>query len=139
MIIKNLLGHKFLLIFVIAYTSLITWASLSKLMFPVKIMVEGADKIGHFIAYFVFTIVWFLFFFYSEKFKNSISQSLVKASVFCFIYGLLMEVMQVTLTNYRYAEWFDILANTSGIIIAVLLLKLFGYKLVIFKNHIYKP
>ncbi len=37
-----------------------------------------------------------------------------------FIYGLLIELLQST-TGYRYAEWGDVLANSIGIVIGILL------------------
>ncbi|WP_299219585.1 VanZ family protein [uncultured Aquimarina sp.] len=117
-----------MLIFV--YTSLIGWLSLAKVFIPVNISIEGSDKIGHLLAYFVFTIVWFLFFFYSEKLHKKFSQSLIWASILSFLFGILMELLQAVLTSYRSPEWNDVLANTSGIIFALIILKTLKNKLV---------
>ncbi len=135
MVIKRLLAHKTLFALLLLYTILITWASLARFIIPFKIDLTGGDKIGHYLAYFIFTMVWFLFFFFSEKRNENFKQSLVKSSVICFFYGGLMELLQMLLTNYRSPEWYDILANTSGIIFAVVLLKVFENKLIIFKKR----
>ncbi len=134
MIIKKLLGHKTLLWLLILYLIVITWASLARFIIPFEVGVKGSDKIGHFIAYFIFTLIWFSFLFFSEKRKETFKQSLIKSSLICFFYGGLMEILQMLLTNYRSPEWNDMLANTSGIIFAVILLKVFENKLIIFNN-----
>lgn len=128
--IKKLLGHKFLFALVIVATCALTWVSLSRIVIPVDIEVIGSDKIAHFIVYFIFTSIWFFFFFFSEKLNKTFKQSLIIASIFCVLYGMLMEVLQALLTNYRSSEWYDVIANTSGTIFAVLILSVFRKKLV---------
>ncbi len=130
MVIKRLLERKTLFVLVLLYTGLITWASLARLVLPVKVNVQGGDKVGHLIAYFIFTIVWFTFFFFRDRNDVYFNQSLIKASAICFFYGILMELLQTLLTSYRSSEWYDVLANTSGIIFAVFFLKVFENKLV---------
>ena len=130
MTIKPLLEHKYLLTLIIVYTGLISWLSLAKIIIPVKVNVEGSDKIGHLLAYFVFTIVWFLFFFYSKKQFRKFSQSWIWASLIGFLFGLLMEFLQASVTNYRSSDWQDAIANTTGIVFAVLLLNLIKKKLI---------
>ncbi|MFD2564087.1 VanZ family protein [Aquimarina rubra] len=122
--------HKFLLTLAFAYTSLVSWLSLARVFIPIDVQITGSDKIGHSLAYFVFTIIWFLFFFYSEKQHKEFSQSLIRASVFGFLFGILMELLQALLTTYRSPEWNDVLANTSGIIFALIILKVLKNKLV---------
>lgn len=137
MIIKTLLERKFLAILALLYTGLITWASLARIIInPINFNIKGSDKIAHFLAYFIFTLVWFMFWFFSKKSTTKFSKHLVKASVICFCYGLLMEVLQGLLTTYRSSEWFDVLANTSGIIFAVIILKLIENKLIIIRERL---
>ncbi len=83
-----------------------------------------SDKLAHFIAYFVLTTVWFSFLFFSERQNKNLKQSLWIASVMCVLYGILMEILQALLTTYRSSEWYDVIANTSGTIFAVLLIVL---------------
>jgi glycopeptide antibiotics resistance protein len=40
-----------------------------------------------------------------------------------FLFGVLMEVLQEVMTNYRTADVFDVLANISGIVLAYLFFK----------------
>jgi len=124
MIIKRLLEHKFLLALVIVYTGLISWLSLARIIIPVEIAVDGSDKIGHLLAYFVFTIVWFAFFFYSKKQSRKFAQSWMWASVLGFLFGILMEVLQASLTDYRSPDWLDVIANTTGVVLAIFLLNI---------------
>ncbi|MDH7445367.1 VanZ family protein [Aquimarina sp. 2201CG14-23] len=132
--IKSLLAHKNLLVLVLAYTTLIGWLSLAKVHIPIDSSIQGSDKVGHLLAYFVFTIVWFLFFFFSEKQNRSFAQSLMWAGILAFLFGILMEFFQAILTSYRSSEWYDVLANTSGIIFAAIVLKMLQNKLVRFKR-----
>ena len=118
-----------MLTLVIVYTGLISWLSLAKIIIPAEVNVEGSDKIGHLLAYFVFTIVWFLFFFYSKKQFRKFSQSWIWASLIGFLFGLLMEFLQSSMTNYRSSDWQDAIANTTGIVFAVLLLNLIKKKI----------
>jgi len=137
MVIKNLLAHKYLLTLALAYTSVICWLSLGKIIMFVDVSIKGSDKVGHLLAYFVFAIVWFLFFFYSEKQNKEFSKSLLWASVLGFLVGVLMEILQGVLTNYRNPDWYDILANTSGIIIAMLFLMMLKNKIVKVKMKLF--
>ena len=137
--IKKLLKDNYLFVLVVLSTGVLTWASLASFVIPINIEVQESDKIAHCIAYFVFAAIWFFFFFFSKKQNNNFKQSLIKSSIICFIYGVLMEVFQKFFTTYRYSDWWDIVANTSGIIFVVILLKLFENKLVIFKKNNFEP
>lgn len=130
--IKRLLEHKFLLFVVIMSTCVITWGSLGRINSPVTI--EGSDKVAHFIIYFVYATIWFLFLYLSHKMNKNLLQAIVLTFLVCFLFGLLMEYLQVTLTTYRGFEWNDVAANSSGIIIALLIFLLFKNKLKEFKQ-----
>jgi len=132
--IKRLLGHKILFVLVVLSTGMITWVSLAKISNPIDLDIKGSDKIAHAIVYFMFTNVWFFFFFFSDRNRMNFIQSITRASIVCFVYGALMETLQYFLTSYRSFEWNDMLANTSGIIFAALLLKVFENKLISFKE-----
>lgn len=136
MIIKHLLGHRFLFSLAILYTGIITWLSLAKVFIPINVQVEGSDKIGHLLAYFVFAIVWFLFFFFSTKKSRKFETSYIWAALFGFVYGILMEILQATLTSYRSPDWKDVIANTSGIVLAIFLLIILKNKIVIYKTNL---
>ena len=70
------------------------------------------DKIEHLIAYAVLTLIWLL------ALKNKVKISII--IICCIIYGVTIEFLQ-GLTSYRTFEFYDITANTLGILIALLI------------------
>jgi len=80
-----------------------------------------SDKIAHGIFYFVNTILCFLYFY-----KPELKGILLKVSLFSFVYGIIIEVLQLNLPFGRSAEIADVLANVTGILVAVLLIQ-FGF------------
>lgn len=108
----KLLSQGNLLIIAISITLGIVYLSLFK---PPKnvIEVDNIDKVYHFIAYFTLTFVWLITFY-----KNP-SKKLTVTSL-CILFGIIIEVLQSTLTNYRTADYIDIIANSIGVFIALL-------------------
>ncbi len=127
--IKNLLGHKYFFCVVLAYTGLIAWLSLAQLKVPQAMHFDASDKIGHLVAYFFFVLIWFVFLWFA-KWQYSFKKSILIAVCVGLVYGLLMEVLQSTLTNYRTADWLDMVANTTGALVAAVVLKLFQNKII---------
>ena len=41
----------------------------------------------------------------------------------CVFYGIIIEVLQTTLTTYRTASFLDVVANTVGVFLALLIFK----------------
>ena len=110
--IKNLLKDN-LNIIAILLTISIAILSLIKIE-KQPIQVNGLDKIQHALAYFVLTLLWLL----ALK-KAKIKVILVIIS--CFLYGIVIEALQVTTTSYRSGEVLDVVANSTGILIAYIL------------------
>ena len=73
---------------------------------------ENSDKVGHVLAYLVLCLVWYLAF----KTLNT-SKALIIASSFSVIYGIVLEVLQETLSDSRTSDVYDILANSVGVVI----------------------
>ncbi len=73
------------------------------------------DKIEHAIAYFVLTFLWLL------KFKKQSAKIIVLITV--VLYGVLLEVLQFKLTDYRTFDYMDMLANAFGALLAFLVFK----------------
>lgn len=73
------------------------------------------DKIGHFGAYAIFTLLIFNYF-NAKKIRRALFYALIIASS----YGFLMELLQKLLTSGREFDLYDALANSFGAIIAVL-------------------
>jgi VanZ family protein len=37
----------------------------------------------------------------------------------CIIYGIIIEVLQSVITDYRTGDYFDVMANTFGVLLAL--------------------
>ena len=74
---------------------------------------SSIDKVYHLFAYFTLTICW-LFSFYK---KPTLKYFIV---IGCIIYGIIIEVLQHTLTMYRTGDYKDVFANTLGIVLGLL-------------------
>jgi len=73
-----------------------------------------SDKLIHISAYLLISISWLLSF--KEKAKTLKVNSLIFISIFA--YGIIIEIFQGVFTSYRQFDYFDILANLVGIIVA---------------------
>ncbi len=77
------------------------------------------DKIYHFIAYSMFTILAYNYFSYKQK-----KHKILYAAVFVIVYGIVIEVLQHVLTSNRTLDAYDVLANSLGVLLAVIALVL---------------
>jgi len=81
--------------------------------------VKEMDKFYHAIAYFTLTLSWLSFF--------QIKNSTLKLNFFLLIitaltiFGIVIEVLQRVVTNYRLFDYQDMIANTIGVLIAAFL------------------
>ena len=132
------MDHKWLwLTFGVLYVGSITALSLARFILnPMLRDIPNSDKIGHTIAYFCFVLVWFIYFFFAKNETWPMRRSYTVAFAFAFGYGVLMELAQGSLTTYRSQDFMDIIANTSGAILAVLLIIVSKEKLVAIKTSI---
>ncbi|MDY7394585.1 VanZ family protein [Aureibaculum sp. 2210JD6-5] len=110
--IKRLLERNALIIAIfltlfVAFLSLVSLKGIAQ----INIGISNSDKIGHLIAYFTLSMSWFYVFRNSKKKWVYIALSLV-------VFGMILEALQGTLTTYRTADWYDELANTSGVLLA---------------------
>jgi VanZ family protein len=117
--IKTLLKDN---IFIIALAITFSIVCLSLLKIPkTKITITNIDKVYHSIAYFTLTISWLIVYYKKPQKKNII--------VICsIIFGIIIELLQSTLTNYRTGEYLDVIANSSGVILALLIFNLISKK-----------
>ena len=118
-LIKNLLKDNIILIaisvtFAIAYLSLIKFPS-------VQPKINNVDKVEHAIGYFILTFSWLLSFYKKTNLKTVIALS-------CVFYGIIIEVLQSKLTSYRTGDYLDVIANSVGVLLALLLFNLFFKK-----------
>lgn len=119
--IKNLLGPKVLLFFSLLYTILLTIVALSERSgLPEILWWEYQDKLAHLVAYVVLGCVWGLTWLYTRKtgFWNPYFFVIITASI---VYGTIVEVLQHTMTTSRTADRWDVMANTIGVILGVVI------------------
>ncbi|QLE01459.1 VanZ family protein [Galbibacter sp. BG1] len=121
-IIKNLLElpKYFYLSIAVFWLCAITVASLISvdLVHEVESEIEVSDKLVHGIFYFVNTVLFYLY-----LRKTPLKNPLLKISLFSFVYGMLIEVLQYVMPFERSFDLKDVLANSIGILIAIFLIK----------------
>jgi len=100
------------IIFIVTLLSLINTSKIKPDNLP---LIPHSDKIVHFVMYFTLAFV-FMFEYYIHHHKTITKVS--KILVLPLIYGGIMEILQMSITSYRSGDWWDMLANTSGIISA---------------------
>ena len=82
------------------------------------------DKLVHFTFYFVAVILAFLYLTALFGKRVTFNKILLISLLFAWVYGIIMEVLQSTLTTARSGEMYDVWANCFGGLIGVLLIKL---------------
>ncbi|TDN95603.1 hypothetical protein DET49_101202 [Salegentibacter sp. 24] len=103
----------------IVYTVLLLVSSLVSLG---KISVGSfspTDKLMHLTAYFGLVVLWKVYFILKNNPKVSFKNNLFKIAGLALGFGMLIEVLQGVFTSYREPDWYDILANAGGVILAV--------------------
>lgn len=83
--------------------------------FPKMPLFEGADKVIHFLMYFIFSLL----------FCWAIKTELKYSRLFIIIpgtigWGIFMEYMQLSMHAGRSFSWYDILANSIGVLVGIL-------------------
>ncbi|MDO5974642.1 VanZ family protein [Flavivirga jejuensis] len=104
----------------IIYSLALGTASLIKLNNVPDLGISFGDKVFHFIAYFVLTILWFYTFSYTFKLKKR--RALFFAVIFSVFFGIVIEVLQESMTVSRALDVYDAVANTLGALLASLVL-----------------
>ncbi len=115
--IKKLLEHNALAIAIIAaiVIALLSLGSVPKI--DLGLNIKSGDKFLHAFAYFVLSIIWY--FALEKKLKKQGTKIFVILSL--IFYGIILEALQGGLTNYRTADFFDVIANTIGVVLATIL------------------
>ena len=102
----------------IFYTVVLTIVCLIKLNKMPNIGMSNGDKIFHLLAYVVLTFLWVKTFLFKFGFKKA--SSLLYIGLFCIIFGIIIEVLQGVMTDYRSPDIYDVIANTSGVVLTIL-------------------
>lgn len=82
--------------------------------------ISFADKIFHFLAYALLTVFWFGAFLLTFNFKKR--RAIFLAVISAIIFGIIIEVLQETMTDSRALDVYDILANSLGALLASVIL-----------------
>ncbi len=114
--IKKLLERNSLLIAIIAtlFIAVLSLSAVPKLNMGLGI--KSGDKYLHFIAYFGLTILWY--FALKDRIKEKVFKFFVPLAL--VLYGIILEGLQSNLTTYRTGDIYDAIANTAGVIVALL-------------------
>lgn len=121
------MGRNYFFYIALIFTIAIAAGSLISLKSELEIGVQVSDKILHALGYFLLTISWLLA--YGKKYSSIKFIMLIASAV--FIYGIIIEILQAALTDYRKSDIFDVFANFSGIAVATIF-----FVLVLKKNNI---
>lgn len=125
--IKSLLENNAIFIAVFITISIL-FGSLVKSEFIVVESISVSDKTYHLIAYFLLMLSWLYAFFKEKKFQEYVKYIILG----CFIFGIIIEILQGVVTSYRTASYLDILANTIGVLLAVVIFHVFEKKINVF-------
>ena len=107
---------------VVAIVTTIAIICLSLLKVPsTGININNIDKAYHSVAYFVLALTWLLSFYKKPSKKYIIV-------VCCILFGIIIEVLQSTLTIYRTGDYKDVLANSLGVLLALFIFNIFFKK-----------
>tara|TARA_B100000795_G_scaffold34444_1_gene22700 strand:- start:1695 stop:1928 length:234 start_codon:yes stop_codon:yes gene_type:complete len=63
--------------------------------------------------------------FKQHRYKNLKRNSLRSSALICIVYGTVLELLQGSLFSERFTDVYDILANAIGVLLGIVILKLF--------------
>jgi VanZ family protein len=104
----------------ILYSIALTIVCLIDLNGVIEVKISFGDKIFHSLAYVVLTVLWYYTFFYNLK--SNKGKALIYAVVISIIFGIVIEVLQGTVTAYRSSDIIDVFANSFGAILAAVVI-----------------
>ena len=115
--IKKLLERNslFLAIAATIFLGIVSLSTVPKINLGLGI--KSGDKYLHFIAYFGLTLMWY--FALKEKINKKVFKFFVPLAI--ILYGIILEGLQSGLTTYRTGDIYDAIANTAGVVVALLL------------------
>lgn len=108
-----------LLFFVLAlvYTLAIAYLSLINLAQTPVSEFGLSDKIMHAGAYFGMALLWLIFGVFAFGDEENIKKTVFICTI-TIVFGIFIEVLQNVLTDYRELDFYDIVANSIGVLIA---------------------
>ena len=116
MLKKISLGAAIIWAGIILYMCLIRISELPEVKIPY------IDKVVHTFFYFVFSLLWFFALRFSFE-KQSQAKLLRLVFLIAFLFGIAIELFQAFFTTYRSGDVTDVVANTFGILLAIVLIR----------------
>lgn len=113
----------------VAYTLFIGWGSLIHVPEFVQEAPKNSDKAIHATAYFIFCMLWFLFLYFKGLKKRPHKNALWIAALWSLFFGMVIEILQYDLTTYRTGDFYDMMANSTGVLLSVICVIAFRRKL----------
>jgi len=115
--IKQLLDRNALILAILAtlVIAILSLGTAPKMDFGLNL--KSADKYLHFIAYFGLATIWY--FALKDKIGKRVFKIFVPLGL--ILYGIILEGLQSGLTTYRTGDVFDAIANSAGVLVALLL------------------
>lgn len=128
---------KFLLLLVaLFWTGIVSYFCLVSSNEIPSVDIPGLDKCVHVVFHFALTFFWFLFF--SKQLQiEAVFKPLMYSVLLSFVFGIAIEIAQALFTTTRSADVLDVLANTTGEMIAVLIISI-GNRYNVFNSIIKK-
>jgi VanZ family protein len=119
---KALLKGK---IFIIAIIVTLSILYLSFVKMPSNnVGIAHLDKLQHCFAYFILSSSWLLVFYKKKK--------IIVAC--CILFGIIIEALQHKLTDYRTGDYLDVIANSTGVFLGLLILNQISKKIEVKKR-----
>ncbi|APA00927.1 VanZ family protein [Flavobacterium commune] len=112
----------------LCWTANILYLCLIRISELPEIKISYIDKYIHAFFYFVFSLLWF----YALQFyfkKVSRKKLFVVVVLMAFVFGIAIELFQTFLTTSRSGDVIDVVANTAGSLLAILLIRFLGKNL----------
>lgn len=116
-----MLKKLFILISVL-YTVALATVCLIKINNIPDVGVSFGDKIFHFLSYTVLAFLWYSTFYKTFNFEKK--KALMYATLFSILFGIIIEILQGTVTSSRSADLYDVMANTIGVFLAVVIISI---------------
>jgi len=112
-----------------SYSFLILILSLININDIEIVTLEASDKFYHTVCYAIMAFLWS---YYLKLKTGTLKNNFILVLVFLISsFGIIIEVLQLAITDYRSFDWWDVLANFAGIILGILIFKvsqkLFNY------------
>lgn len=119
--IKKLLERNALFLAILA-TLVLAFLSLSAIpKINLGLGIKSGDKYLHFTAYFGLSLLWY--FALKERINKKVFKFFVPLAL--IVYGIILEGLQSGLTTYRTGDIYDAMANTAGVIVALIIFNRF--------------